>query len=265
MWNPEDYAKNSGAQLKWAQELRSCLHLTGTEFVLDVGCGDGKITADFATGLPLGKVVGVDSSPDMIAYAKKNYPKSEYSNLEFVCIDAQSLDFECEFDLVFSNAALHWVSDHLAFLKGANRALKDNGRLIVSCGGKGNAAGILQIFSDLIDQAPWRGYFTSFPKSYWFYGTEEYESWLLEAGFKIDRLELVSKDMTHIGKEGFTGLIRTTFMPFTECVPETEREDFIASFVDAYLQKHSLDSEGLVHTKMVRLEVDACKNSALPN
>jgi trans-aconitate methyltransferase len=63
MWNPEDYAKNSDAQLKWAQELRSHLDLKGDESILDVGCGDGKITADFAVGLPHGRAIGVDSSP----------------------------------------------------------------------------------------------------------------------------------------------------------------------------------------------------------
>jgi trans-aconitate 2-methyltransferase len=60
-WNPEDYAKNSDAQLKWAQELRHNLNLQGTESVLDVGCGDGKITADFAKNLPQGRVTSVDS------------------------------------------------------------------------------------------------------------------------------------------------------------------------------------------------------------
>jgi trans-aconitate methyltransferase len=257
MWNPEDYAKNSDAQLKWARELRYRLPLTGTESVLDVGCGDGKITADFATALSLGKVVGVDSSPEMIAYAQKTYPTSQYPNLYFACIDARSLNFEEEFDLVFSNAALHWVNDHPAFLRGASRALKNNGRLIISCGGKGNAAGVLQIFSNLINQVPWAGYFASFSNPYFFYGTEEYESWLQDIGFKINRIELVSKDMTHAGKEGLSGWIRTTWMPFTQRVPETEREDFIASFVDAYLQKNPLDSDGLVHVQMVRLEIDA--------
>ena len=74
MWNPKDYAKNSDAQLKWAEELRRSLDLQGDESVLDVGCGDGKITADFSAALPKGQVVGVDSSPEMIAYATRNYP-----------------------------------------------------------------------------------------------------------------------------------------------------------------------------------------------
>lgn len=79
-WNPEDYAKNSDAQLKWAKELKQSLNLQGDESVLDVGCGDGKITANFATTLPRGRVVGIDSSPDMIAYATRTYAAHVYPN-----------------------------------------------------------------------------------------------------------------------------------------------------------------------------------------
>jgi trans-aconitate methyltransferase len=66
-----------------------------------------------------------------------------------------------------------------------------------------------------------------------------------------------------MGKEGLAGWIRTTWMPFTQQVPERKREDFIASFVDAYLEQIPLDAHGLVHIQMIRLEVDAVKNNAV--
>jgi trans-aconitate methyltransferase len=82
-WNPADYAKSSDVQLKWAQELQANLHLQGHESILDVGCGDGKISADFARLLPNGRVVAVDSSPEMIEYAiddilpQPNWPEGD--------------------------------------------------------------------------------------------------------------------------------------------------------------------------------------------
>jgi trans-aconitate methyltransferase len=154
-WNPEDYARNSDAQLKWAQELRQNLNLQGNESVLDVGCGDGKITADFATTLPRGRVTGVDSSPEMIAYATRTYASKQYPNLSFACVDARSLDFDQEFDLCFSNATLHWVDNHQAFLNGASRSLRRGGRLVISCGGQGDAADVLQVFSELASCESW--------------------------------------------------------------------------------------------------------------
>ena len=278
MWNPEDYAKNSAAQLKWAQQLRKNLDLHNDlhniKSILDVGCGDGKITADFArqsvaevssvigtvevaATLPLSRVIGVDSSPAMISYATKKYPTSQYPNLSFSCVDARHLDFEQKFDLIFSNATLHWVKDHQAFLKGANLALRDGGRLIISCGGEGNAAEILQVFAELIALKSWSIYFNNFYNPYFFYGLQDYQVWLEKYGFRVKRLKLVPKDMTHQGKEGLAGWIRTTWMPFTQCVPEAKRDDFIAQFLDLYLARNPLDDRGLTHVSMVRLEVDA--------
>jgi trans-aconitate 2-methyltransferase len=256
-WNPEDYARHSDAQLKWAQALRSTLYWRGNESVLDVGCGDGKVTADFAQGLPLGRVVGVDSSADMVAYAARTYPQAEYPNLEFACVDARALAFDSIFDLVFSNAVLHWVDDHRAVLAGAARALKPGGRLAISCGGQGNAAEVLRVLAEVVSCAPWREYLGGFQNPYFFYGVQEYAQWLGAAGFEVRRLELVPKDMTHQGKPGLAGWIRTTWMPFTHSIPEELREGFIAEFVEAYVAHVPLDAAGLAHVAMVRLEVDA--------
>ncbi|MEM7757189.1 MAG: class I SAM-dependent methyltransferase [Cyanobacteria bacterium P01_A01_bin.40] len=94
MWNPEDYTKNSDAQLKWARSLIQNLNLNDYQSILDLGCGDGKITADFAASFPENRVVGVDSSAEMVAYAAEKYPARKYPNLNFVCMDARSLDFD---------------------------------------------------------------------------------------------------------------------------------------------------------------------------
>lgn len=259
MWNPEDYAKNSDAQLKWAQGLKKNIDLQKYKSILDVGCGDGKVTADFAATSPQSKFLGIDSSAAMIDYAKGKYPPSQYPNLEFKCIDACKLNFKQKFDLVFSNATLHWVNDHQTFLQGANYSLKDGGRLIISCGGARNAAEILAVFAELTAQTAWRNYFQDFQNPYFFYGLEEYQAWLAESGFAIARLELVPKDMTHNGQAGLAGWIRTTWMPFTGCVPTDSRDDFIAQFIELYLAHNPQDAEGLTHVSMVRLEVDAQK------
>jgi trans-aconitate methyltransferase len=253
-WNPQDYAKNSEAQLQWARELRSRLSLNGSESVLDVGCGDGKITADFAFALPHGQVIGIDRAPEMIAYAQETY---SLQNLSFACVDARSLTFSNQFDLIFSNAVLHWVDDHPAFLQGASRALKPNGRLIASCGGAGDALDVLAAFAETITQDPWRIYFPTFHNPYYFYGTPEYEPWLKAAGLIIERLELVPKDMTHSGESGLAGWLRTAWLPFTHAVPESQRDRFILAVTQTYLAKFPIDTNGLAHVRMVQLEVEA--------
>jgi len=82
-WNAQDYAKNSANQFQWAKELILKLKLRGNEAVLDIGCGDGKITAELARCLPNGRVVGVDSSEKMINLAKSTFQQKDYPNLSF--------------------------------------------------------------------------------------------------------------------------------------------------------------------------------------
>jgi trans-aconitate 2-methyltransferase len=262
MWNPEDYAQHSDAQLKWARELRSRLNLRGDESLLDVGCGDGKITADFAKTIANGRVIGVDSSPEMVNYASQTYPTSQYPNLQFLCMDARSLVLAETFDVVFSNATLHWVPDHVAFLTGVAQILKPGGKLMISCGGQGNAAGILAAFAEVTQEQPWQGHFTTFESPYTFHGVEVYQSWLADVNLHVERLELVPKDMIHLGIEGLAGWIRTTWMPFIQCVPDNQQEQLIQEVVSTYLKHFPLDKEGFSHVEMVRLEVEATKETA---
>src|ERR1039457_7098053 len=110
-WNAAEYAANSAVQQTWARELIAQLHLRGDEHVLDVGCGDGKVTAEIAHAVLRGSVVGVDASPHMIEFAQNTFPAKKNPNLEFHVMDARKIRFAQPFDLVFSNAALHWVDD----------------------------------------------------------------------------------------------------------------------------------------------------------
>ncbi|MCD8544265.1 MAG: class I SAM-dependent methyltransferase [Sulfurospirillum cavolei] len=123
-WKASAYAENSKGQAVWAKELIEKMALKGDESILDIGCGDGKITDTLChrTG---GEVVGVDFSPEMIAYAKSTFTKPL-----FMQMDAQALSFNERFDVVFSNAALHWAKDHNAIVQGIFKALKPKGRAI---------------------------------------------------------------------------------------------------------------------------------------
>jgi len=258
-WDPEDYAKQSGAQLVWARELMARLRLTGHEAVLDVGCGDGKVTAAFARAVSQGFVLGVDSSPAFIDYARRHYPALLYPNLRFELMDARRLAYDRQFDVIFSNAALHWVDDHEAFLTGCARLLKPEGRLIISCGGAGNAAEAFRVLDDLIQKPLWQSFFAGFAFPWFFYSTADYAPWLAKAGLQSARLELVEKDMVHEGRDGLAGWIRTTWLPYTQRLPRHLREVFIGELVDAYLTEHPLDSAGRSHVRMIRLEVEAYK------
>src|SRR6202142_2277821 len=258
-WNAAEYAANSAVQQTWARELIAQLHLRGDEQVLDVGCGDGKVTAEIARAVPRGFVTGIDASPQMIEFARKTFPRGKVFPLEFHAMDARQIRFAKKFDLVFSNAALHWVDDHQAFLRGAAAVLRPGGRLVVSCGGKGNAHDVFIALRSEMRLKHWCKYFRKIEKPYFFHSPAEYEKWLPRFGFKSRGVKLSSKDAVYAGRAGLAAWLRTTWLPYTQRVPEAGRAEFIAAVTDRYVARHPPDAEGRVHVKMVRLEIDAVK------
>jgi len=260
-WDAEDYSNNSTAQRDWARELILKLNLKGTESVIDIGCGEGKITAEIASQLPGGKILGIDRSNNMIDLAKKNYPQLKYPNLSFKMIDARNLQFKEEFDIVFSNAALHWIKDHSSVISEIKNSLKSQGRLLLQMGGKGNAESLISILGNMMAKKEWNKYFHGFEFPYGFYESETYILWLKEAGLNPIRVELIQKKMSYKNKEDLAGWIRTTWHPYTNCVPIHKRTEFINKLIKEYLEKYPLDNKGCVHVDMVRLEVDAIRSS----
>ena len=277
-WNAAAYAANSAVQQSWARELIAKLKLRGDEHILDVGCGDGKITAELAHAVPRGAVVGMDASAEMISFARKTFPPAKISNLKFQVCDAREINLvgrvtpcapavskprptfdAAKFHLVFSNAALHWVDDHEAILHGTASVLKSGGRLLISCGGKGNAHDVFLAIRPVMRLKRWREFFRKMPLPYFFYAPSDYEKWLPKSGFKINAVKLAPKDAAYDGAEGFATWLRTTWLPFTQRVPENLRAEFIVAVTQRYLAKHPPDANNQIHVRMVRLEIDAVK------
>src|SRR6266705_5209308 len=127
-WNAAEYYHRSSLQEAMAKEVIALLDLKGSERILDVGCGDGKITAEIASRSPRGSVVGVDPSRDMISFAQSHFAPATRSNLRFEVADARCLPFQDEFDLVVSFNALHWTPEQDAALSSIHSALISSGK-----------------------------------------------------------------------------------------------------------------------------------------
>ena len=96
-------------------------------------------------------------------------------------------------------------------------------------------------------------------KPYFFHSPADYEKWLPRFGFKTHSVKLSPKDAVYQGRERFAAWFRTTWLPYTQRVPENLRDEFVAAVTDRYIAKHPSDDAGRVHVRMVRLEIDAVK------
>ena len=126
-------------------------------------------------------------------------------------------------------------------------------------------ASLTSINTEMITIAPvsgerwynWASIGNEYPST--LYPNNEYKTLLLNYGFTLKRVELIPKKMEHAGIEALKGWIRTTWLPYTERVPEVERERFIEIVSKKYIERYSSNSKGIVNVQMIRLEVEAEK------
>lgn len=180
LWDGQYYKAHSSSQERSSRALIENMVLHGSESILDVGCGDGKITAFLAARVPRGYVVGIDSSPSMIEVARRDH--EQVGNLSFEVIDAIDLSFDQQFDCVVSFSALHWVEDQLRALKNIYHALKPRGCAMLKvgcCEDSVQRRAMLEIFS----RPAWKDYFEKQPDRYFGKTKSDYELMLKEAGF----------------------------------------------------------------------------------
>ena len=213
------------------------------ERVLDLGCGDGVLTAELVSrGV---EVVGVDTSDDLLLAAKTR-------GLDVCHMDGQALQFDAEFDAVFSNAALHWMRDAAGVVSGVARALKPGGRFVAEFGGHGNVAAIV---TAILAIARARGVSGELAAP-WFYPTPaEYRDLLENAGFTVRRIGLFPRPTPL--KTGMTEWLKLFRKPFFEQFG-MEAEKAVAECVDL-LRPSLCDSHGDWTADYVRIRVDAVK------
>lgn len=127
----EHYRQHSSFQIQVGQELLDEIKFRGDEIILDVGCGDGRITAALSKRVPKGKAIGVDPSSMMIELAISSFPSKDLPNLLFQKMTAEELQIDEQSDIILILNALHWIRNPKKALQRIYEALKPGGTLLV--------------------------------------------------------------------------------------------------------------------------------------
>ena len=214
-WDPVGYDQNARFVSDLGEPVLQLMNPKAGEMVLDLGCGDGELTLKL---MDAGcHVIAVDSSPAMVE-------SSLAKGINARVMDGQHLEFEGAFDAVFSNAALHWMTQPREVIAGVKRVLKPTGRFVAEMGGQGNVVSVLAALTKVRQR---RGLA---PVNPWYFpSVEEYRQLLEEAGFHVPVIQLIPRPTVLPGK--LRGWLETFAGSFLNTATE-EREEMIAEITE---------------------------------
>jgi SAM-dependent methyltransferase len=241
-WSSDGYERHARFVSDLGAAVLDWLDPRPGERILDLGCGDGVLTLKRVERGA--RVVGVDTSPSLLEAARAR-------GIDARLMDGEALDFDAEFDAVFSNAALHWMTRADTVAAGVRRALKPQGRFVAEFGGHGNVAAIV---TALRAAARLHGGDQDVAGP-WFYPTaDEYRALLEANGFQVERIALIPRPTPL--PTGIAGWLETFRRPFVDQFPAETRAKVIAE-VESLLAPSLRDRSGNWTADYVRLRVAA--------
>jgi len=256
-WPAELYHLNSGAQQAAARHLIQMLRLQGNEAVLDVGCGDGKNTAEIAALLPQGSMLGIDASEEMIQFSSRKYSSTENGNLKFKVQYAQDINYTDQFDVIFSSFALHWVLNIEGFFKKAHQSLKRNGRIAFTIPMSISEA-LEESVALLLRDPQWASYFEGRELSFYMRDANFFDNLLSETGFVKTHFEVVDQEWIFPSRRDFENYT-SPWLPHLKILPDELQKQFFTQLMDQYVELIPVTATGALRFSFQRIDFIASK------
>jgi trans-aconitate 2-methyltransferase len=238
-WNAAEYARLSALQAAMAEEVLALLRgrLRGDERVLDVGCGNGKVTREIAALVPRGSVVGVDASAKMVEFAASGAAVAGAGgNVKFEVCDGRRLQFREQFDLVVSFNALHWIPEveQPLALRGICAALKPGGAAQLRMVARGERKSLENVIEETATSSRWQKYFVGHRDPYLHVSPEAYAALAEQCGLRVESVAMKDHAWDFGSPAGFAAFGVVTFVEWSQHVPEPERMEFVHDALARY-------------------------------
>lgn len=227
-WDGATYQQVSSLQDWLAERALAGLAFPPACRVLDIGCGDGRVTSRIAARLPGGTVVGIDRSAGMLSVA----PTAE--RLRFCRADAKRLPFRKAFDVIVSFNALHWVTDQQRAMAQIARVLRHGGRALLVMVGAGQRPSLERVATDVTSEPRWRPHFADFAEPFVHPDADGYRRWAAEAGLRVLDLRIEDLSWDFGSASSFRLWATAGSTAWTSRLPPDLHEPFMAEVMTAY-------------------------------
>ncbi len=226
VWKPEQYERFREERAQPFRDLLTLVRPAAGMRVLDVGCGTGELTAGMHRSLDAKRTLGIDRSAAMLTEARKH----ENGGLRFEQRDVTDFQPDQPFDLVFSNAALHWVDDHRELLATLRDWIAQDGQLAVQVPANHDAPAHL-VAEELAQEAPFREALRGYVRRSPVLTPDAYSALLEELGFgeRVAQLRVYTHQLE--SRDGVVEWVRGTLLTAYE---ERLGPELYTAFLERY-------------------------------
>lgn len=256
-WNPQTYEAFADHRLRPAIDLLGRVVLDAPSRIVDLGCGSGAVTLLLAQRWPQAAIFALDGSTEMLAAARG---KAGATGIEWHLVDLARWRPPESFDLVFSNAALHWLSDHSVLFPQLAEAVAPGGVLAVQMPSN-FAAPSHRLMHELALEAPFREFLEGVIRPAPVLEAQAYHALLAP---RFERIDIWSTEYLQVlhGANPVADWTRATWLgALLEALPEAMRADFENKYrlriLDAY--RKSLDGSTLFPFKRLFIVATAAQ------
>jgi len=255
-WDARLYQESSSFQFNLGLMSIERLDPKDGELILEIGSGNARVTIELGKKIPNGKITAVEISEDQCEQAKINLEEYIISNIEIVCMNALEINYNNQFDAVFSNSAIHWIKNLELMYELIYKSLKKDGRILIQTGLK-KLTPIFIVIAKLARERKFREYLREFTNPWRFLSKKETEKLLEANNYKNISIEIYDASMKfNTEEELFNYWKAAALVPFLTLLPKEMEETFIKKFEDLYLLETEPNSLKVV---LPRLFISAIK------
>jgi trans-aconitate 2-methyltransferase len=240
-WDPQQYLQFEHERTQPSIDLVARITLEDPETIIDIGCGPGNSTQILRKRWPRADIVGLDKSRKMIGRARADHPDQTW-----LIGDVSALEPDRQYDIVFSNAAIHWVPDHHTLIPRLFRLVKEEGVLAVQVPAN-NESPLYKIILNVARSGKWSPFTSGQEELITYHRAEYYYNHLVSLTQDIALWETTYYHILKSHEDLVAWYKSTAMKPFLESLPtDDDRAEFEQEVLTRCKEQYPPQSDGRI-------------------